>query len=369
MALTEKTSLADMLVGDKISCKYTATSGKCGMFSELGKCEAEEIPVTGTATPNGKFFFIKTATGLCISDRVLQTNITWETLRAGGFIEGYDMSNITNQSYYISSGSYSNRTLAFDRIVGNYTTNTWESASADGKGWVGQNFGMDNKKKIIAYAISACTDYQQNSPIDWNFDASHNGTTWITLDEQRGYTEWASGQRRYFTIDNDEYYQYYRVNILNAAGSKYAMISELEMYETTDKMLIRSLTGGCAYKDSNGNVSMTNSNNGIYPSENEFCKYLLNSTLNGNITVGDNSVWNMDVLSFTQNTPRIGTFTSSIGGTMVVTNANRITRGNNTNWGTFGIITTTTLNATVGFRPILQYIEPNGSSKQTNHFY
>jgi hypothetical protein len=375
MSLNCKTSLSDLRVGDYLWCKYKATSGVGGLFSDLGtKTDNDitglEIPTTGTATPDGYFRFIKTHPyGVAIADRVIQTNITWETLRLKGYIEGYNLSNITSQSFYISSGSYGTRNLAFDRVVGVYASYTWESATADGKGWVGQNFGIGNEKKVISYAISACTDYQQNSPIDWNFEASNDGTNWTILHSQTGVTEWQSGQRRYYEIVNDTYYQYYRVNVLNAAGSKYAMISEIEMYETTNQMTVRSLTGGCAYLDVNGNISMINSGNGIYPYSNEFCKYILNNSLNGNIIAGDNSVWNMNVLSWTQNTPKIGILTSSTGSTLSTINTSRIIRGNNTIWGTLGIASSTTIDSNRGFRPVLQYMEPNGSSKQVTSWY
>lgn len=51
-----RTSLYDMEIGDYIACKYAASSGAAGTFSDLGADAATvasigEIPVEGTATP------------------------------------------------------------------------------------------------------------------------------------------------------------------------------------------------------------------------------------------------------------------------------------------------------------------------------
>jgi hypothetical protein len=84
----ENTSLSSMGIGDYISCRYTATSGVAGSFSELGTCEADEISVNGTATPDGKFNFMKVAKGTLVADRNLQTSVSWNTLNTAKYIEG-----------------------------------------------------------------------------------------------------------------------------------------------------------------------------------------------------------------------------------------------------------------------------------------
>lgn len=89
IGLTIKNNINDMIIGDCIPCRYTATtSGVAGYFSELGTCIANEIPIGGTATPNGLFYLIKTTKGTLIADRVVQTNISWDVLSTAKFIEG-----------------------------------------------------------------------------------------------------------------------------------------------------------------------------------------------------------------------------------------------------------------------------------------
>lgn len=81
------TSLDGMKVGDYIACKYVATS-TVGTFSEFGSSTATEIPVAGSATPNGLFYFVKIAKGIICSDRVIQHSVTWDVLNAGKVIQG-----------------------------------------------------------------------------------------------------------------------------------------------------------------------------------------------------------------------------------------------------------------------------------------
>lgn len=89
LGLTIKNNLIDMQIGDCIPCRYTTlTSGVAGIFSELGTCTATEIPLNGTATPDGLFYLIKTNKGMLIADRVIQHSISWDTLNSAKYIEG-----------------------------------------------------------------------------------------------------------------------------------------------------------------------------------------------------------------------------------------------------------------------------------------
>lgn len=88
--LQEKTLLQDMNIGDIISCRYTAaTSGKVGYFSEFGACEANFIdPQVSSATPDGKFYFVKVSDDKLIADRNVQHSITWSELNSSNIIDG-----------------------------------------------------------------------------------------------------------------------------------------------------------------------------------------------------------------------------------------------------------------------------------------
>jgi len=91
LGLTIKSNVTFMSLGDCIPCRYTASSGVVGTFSELGTCVASEIPTTGTATPDGLFYFIHCGFDSrdrikLIPDRNLQTTISWDTINTTGIL-------------------------------------------------------------------------------------------------------------------------------------------------------------------------------------------------------------------------------------------------------------------------------------------
>lgn len=213
------TTLTGMNVGDYIACQYVAgTSGSVGTFSNLGGTVGTEIPVAGSATPNGWFYFVKVDRGLLIADRPIQSNIYWDTLNTAKFIQG----------------------------------ESWNS----------------------------------------------------------GY--------------------------------------------------IRSLSGGCAFADSDGNLSLNGSTYGAFPTNNEWDKYIVKSNLNGKITAGDDNVWHYSTTqSWCQETPITGAWKDSKANSVSSTNSQRILRGepNRSTWMDVNFATTNTNNAEFCFRPAFQYIE------------
>lgn len=92
--LNQVSDINSMQIGDCIPCRYTANAtGSIGYFSELGACIADEIPVTGLATPNGLFYLIcvgKDQQGKkkYIADRNIQHSISWDTLNNAGIVFG-----------------------------------------------------------------------------------------------------------------------------------------------------------------------------------------------------------------------------------------------------------------------------------------
>ncbi|OME55362.1 hypothetical protein BSK59_12850, partial [Paenibacillus odorifer] len=132
-----KTKVSDMKLGDYIICKYFAvSSGAVGVFNELGTSIATEIPVSGSATPNGSFYLVKVDKGLLAADRVIQHLISWDALNAGKLIQGvpWDNSIIPAMTSYTApngivsaSSEYSGYPAwyAFDRA----STSSWISAN------------------------------------------------------------------------------------------------------------------------------------------------------------------------------------------------------------------------------------------------
>lgn len=105
--LNQVSILENMQIGDCIPCRYTAAdSGVAGYFSELGTCIANEIPIIGSATPNGLFYWIYVGRDYLgrkafVADRVIQHSISWDTLNNAGITNEIPITTIGDT--YISS--------------------------------------------------------------------------------------------------------------------------------------------------------------------------------------------------------------------------------------------------------------------------
>jgi hypothetical protein len=337
--LNQVQDINSMQIGDCIPCRYTvSTSGSAGYFSELGICIKDEIPLANTTTPDGLFYFIKVKKGILIADRNIQTSISWDTLNTAKFIGGIRI-DLTNQNYIIENGHYGTRNLAFDNTVGKYGTTCWESSTGDGKGWVGQNF--PSSTRIIGYSLNASTDFAYG-PKTWTFEASNNGTDWTVLHTVTGENAWSLGLKRYYYFSNNNFYTYYRINITDSYNTTgYVIIGEIEMFSS---IICRSLNGGYSYIDSIGNSSTTDYSLGAWPPSNEWDTYIANSTLNGNIIAGDNNIWHWNTaLTLCRDTNYSGnTYRSTRGLTLTTRISPSLSN---------------TVNASYGFRPVLNYVE------------
>lgn len=89
-------------------------------------------------------------------------------------------------------------------------------------------YRFNEKKYIVEYSIkiSSSTDYY---PVMWKFEASNDGSTWITLDSQTGITNWSSLEEKSFSISNSNLYEYYRLNIIDGTATQ--RISSVSMKE------------------------------------------------------------------------------------------------------------------------------------------
>ena len=87
--------------------------------------------------------------------------------------------------------------------------------------------------KIVAgYSIRARNDsYLIDSPKDWTFEGSNNGTDWTVLDTQAGVTSWSMNERKEFAVSSPASYLYYRLNISSNQSGTDTSVSEVELLE------------------------------------------------------------------------------------------------------------------------------------------
>ena len=400
-----KTSLEEMQIGDYIPCKYTApTSGQAGYFSELGTCTASEISLSGSATPNGLFYFIKADKGLLIADRVIQHSISWNTLNSAGFIEeqpsSIDISPLLISYQKTTLGSpitdyyeYTARTTSSAHQGANLTIKKDEylitlqdeviiEYDAFLTGFYSS--AMNHFLCIIPYDSPLSRESYYGSIEETSFFIQCRGSqpsqnVWHHMKHIINFStetieNFVDGSSYTFPQQGFGTYTLGSIGMLcigvgsynYAAQNKYRNItiknanSEPVLVQFTDQMyLISSLSGGCTYADANGNARTSDQNLGGWPTNNEWDTYIVNSDLGGRITKGDDNVWHWSSLySWTKDTP-----ITSIGA-----NTNRVYRGKDSN-NKLLQIAGSAANTTIGFRPVLKYIEPDGSSKQTTLWY
>jgi hypothetical protein len=356
-----KSTIESMAIGDIIPCKYTAKSGVAGTFSELGTCKAPDIPVTGSATPDGLFYFRKVDKGLLIADRVVQTGISWDALNAAKYIQGTYVNTVpvmsSNQSAHgvasASSSSYQ-PSMAFDRITDNIQ-NHWETTGAT-TGWL--QFKFPFSQGIRGYTIYPQVSRTERSPKTWNLLGSNDEVTWDILDSRANISMTNSGVQ-FFMLNNTKKYTCYRLDVLENQGSSPLAIGEFELLSS---YRIRSLAGGNAYLGTDGKASLTDKDLGGWPTNNEWDKYIVNSDLGGKVTPGDDAIWHWkdSVSSWNIDTPIIGIGVSS----------KRVYRGDNVaadfNIKSFNYYDSNLWGPYLGFRPVLEYPE---DARCTNIWY
>lgn len=363
-----RTRFEDMEIGDYIAFKAVGTSGVPATISEIGAslevAQANEIPVGGSIAPNGYAYAIKTDKGLCVTDRPIQHSVSWDALNGAKLIQGrMQLTNIveeiipTDPVNAFSSSINQNKppSGSFDKLAsgsGGWTNNT-----------IGSYVGCMLPTPDIVNGYSIVGDPEGGyiyMITGWVFQGSIDNVQYDDLHTVNGFS-WRGG-KKYFVFNNINSvpYKYYRIkHVTGGAASTIMFGSEIEFYRTLklNNTLICSLTGGNAYLGIDGKSSLTDQNLGAFPANNEWDKYIVNSTLGGKIAAGDDNVWHWNNLQY-------GSYCQD---TYASINSGRVTRG-----GTSGLkymIYGATANPynTIGFRPVFQFLELD--SKATNLFY
>lgn len=119
-------SLSKLTPGKCITCEYTApTEGAVGTFSNVGTSKKMDIPLNGSATPDGKFLLVCVGYDTegkvkLIADRNVQHSINWDPLAEAGFDTGVDVQiGNTSSVVYLLSGDSSGSTKEseWDKII------------------------------------------------------------------------------------------------------------------------------------------------------------------------------------------------------------------------------------------------------------
>lgn len=362
LGLTVITDINNMQVGDCIPCRYTAlTSGQAGYFSELGTCIANEIPIAGTATPDGLFYFIKTDKGTLIADRVIQHSISWDTLNAANYIEGLNTSiyNEASNKLVTSNGfAFSNETTSSMFVDGIYAGTKYAYCINYGACYA--MVDLLSIRTINNVSVLLTTDVLTQWSGNANVYFSENGIDFILYGSVTNTIQPSKPVLVKKTYVGNVNARYIKVtDITKGLGSYiHATINEIEINK---KMAIfRSLSGGVAFADANQNTSTTDKGLGTWPTNNEWDKYIAKSDLKGKIIKNDDNVWhwNNGNWSWCKDTP-LNNVVNPYNTGQVATNSFRNVRGY-ANIINGSIASSSSL---LGFRPLLNYIESDIASE------
>lgn len=362
-----RTKLEDMQIGDYIAFKAVGADGAAPVITEIGAmlatAQANEIPVSGSTTPNGYAYAIKTDSGICISDRIIQHSISWDVLNIAKLIQGkiHNHISLATANNQHTTGLYPGS----QAIDGDITT--FCHSATGGFPYI-VSLTVDASSPSTAYSITPRIGYITLAPKTWTYEGSLNNIDWVVLDTQVNYTNWVDSKPSKFIFSTPISYPYCRIVVTDSIEGTTGNCAMAEIKLDSDPKLIRSLTGGNAYLSTDGKASLTDQNLGAWPSNNEWDKYIVGSTLGGKIIAGDDNVWHWsNCISWCQDTPvnglaRLDNRFGSI--------SYKITRSYNMAGVT---LSTPWFNesssgmAVIGFRPVIQYLESN--AKASNLFY
>ena len=163
--MAEKTSVSSMVIGDKISFEYTATSGAVGTFANLGVATKSLIPAASSETPDGKAYFIFAGYDTqgrmkLVADRNIQHSISCDTLNAAGLVNGVEVT---------IGGTKGIMRLITGGVSASYTDNEWD-------------------KIIVSSTLGSTITAGDNAVWIWNGVYSWTSTTSSSSAIERGNT-------------------------------------------------------------------------------------------------------------------------------------------------------------------------------------
>lgn len=141
----------------------------------------------------------------------------------------------------VSSSNGTDSWRIFDREKGSYGV-----IDTDSSGWVKYQFASSAQKVVDAYWLTAPDNNSQvnDMPSQWEFQGSNDNSTWITLDSRDGEEGWSNSETRFFEFQNEQAFEYYRLNCSGGGGSDgtTTAIGELAMHQKASDQTPFNLT-------------------------------------------------------------------------------------------------------------------------------
>ena len=81
-------------------------------------------------------------------------------------------------------------------------------------------YTMREPAKAVVYSVTSTNNYNMNAPMDWSFEGSADGDEWVTLHSIEGVEFSKRSQTKKYSVENEEYFKYYRMVITKKAGGE-----------------------------------------------------------------------------------------------------------------------------------------------------
>lgn len=138
-------------------------------------------------------------------------------------IGGADESSVGTAS---ASGQISNdyaASKAFDNTAGTM----WNAPAATGR----LQFAFATNREVVEYTVAARNDgFLTDTPKNWTFEYSDNGTSWSTAHTVTNATGWSLGEVRTYSFTTVGEHRYWRINVsANNGSAGNVAIAEMEL--------------------------------------------------------------------------------------------------------------------------------------------
>ncbi|MDA4843974.1 hypothetical protein [Hoeflea poritis] len=113
-------------------------------------------------------------------------------------------------------------------------------------GWLQYRFASSARKVVDAYWLTAPKDAAQHADYitQWELQGSNDGATWVTLDSRDGETGWSGSETRFYELENDAAFEYYRLKFSGGGGSdgNVCTMAELALHQKASDQTPFNLT-------------------------------------------------------------------------------------------------------------------------------
>ena len=93
--------------------------------------------------------------------------------------------------------------------------------------WI--RYELSEPVAVVHYALASANDSPERDPRDWQLQGSHNGSDWTTLDTQTGQDFSERFQTKEYRLENDEAFEFYRLNITANHSGGLLQLAELQL--------------------------------------------------------------------------------------------------------------------------------------------